>query len=141
MVTVRVEHAPTASQKPDPEHIEQKGPAQKKVKLEPNLISEPSRQGRPHMEKMKPKKKLVTHVGRFQKVARNKHVKGYSATDLTAILGGGQGEQVRGALELHVKSRADVTSVHVTVFLSNKDKLSESMPSLFTYGCKVFTPG
>ena len=40
------------------------------------------------------KKKLTTHVGRFQKVARNKHVKGYSATDLAAILGANGDEQV-----------------------------------------------
>ena len=40
------------------------------------------------------KKKLTTHVGRFHKVARNKHVKGYSATDLAAILGANADEQV-----------------------------------------------
>ncbi len=40
------------------------------------------------------KKKLTTHVGRFQKVARNKHVKGYSATDLAAILGANGNDEV-----------------------------------------------
>ena len=50
------------------------------------------------------RKKLTTHVGRFQKVARNKHVKGYSATDLAAILGANGDEQV--IISLSIKSKS-----------------------------------
>jgi len=39
-------------------------------------------------------RKIATHVGRFHKVVRNKHVKGYSSADLAAILGASGVEQV-----------------------------------------------
>ena len=69
------------AQQVDSSDEEEAPPAAKKRKKAAKVVEQPAPQ--PVAKKVK----LASHSGRYQKREKNKLVKGYSATDLAAILG------------------------------------------------------